>query len=77
MTDAYVHVIVEPGAVSHAVEEISGLEVVDAAHTVTGEFDIIAQLELGDKEEIPEAVADDIHAIDGVVDTVTNVAFEP
>lgn len=77
MTDAYVHVIVEPGAVSNAVEEISALEVVDAAHTVTGEFDVIAQLELGGKEEIPEAVADDIHAISGVVDTVTNVAFEP
>lgn len=77
MTDAYVNIMVEPGAVSHAVDEIAGLESVAAAHTVTGEYDIIAQLELSSKDDIPAAVADDIHAVSGVLDTFTNVAFEP
>lgn len=76
MTDAYVNIMVEPGAVSNAVAEIADLESVSAAHTVTGEYDIIAQLELDSKDDIPQAVAEDIHAIDGVVDTLTNVAFE-
>jgi anthranilate phosphoribosyltransferase len=76
MTDAYVNIMVEPGAVSAAAAEIRGLESVGAAHTVTGEFDVIAQLELESKEQIPEVVADDIHGISGVLDTVTNVAFE-
>lgn len=77
MTDAYVNIVVEPGAVSHTVEEVASHESVHAVHTVTGEFDAIAQLEVSSKEEIPEVVAEDIHGVSGVLDTVTNVAFEP
>lgn len=77
MTDAYVNIVVEPGAVPHAVEEIANHEAVHAVHTVTGEFDAIAQLELTSKEDIPSVVAEDIHGVSGVLDTVTNVAFEP
>lgn len=77
MTDAYVNIMVEPGAVSNAVAEIGRMESVAAAHTVTGEYDIIAQLELESKDDIPSAVAEDIHAVAGVLDTFTNVAFEP
>lgn len=77
MTDAYVNVVVEPGAVQNATAEIASHEAVDAVHAVTGEFDAIAQLRLASKEEIPQVVAEDIHGVSGVVDTVTNVAFEP
>ncbi len=77
MTDAYVNIVVESGAVSHAVEAVADLESVRAVHAVTGDFDAIAQLELSSKEEIPEVVAEDIHGVSGVLDTVTNVAFEP
>lgn len=77
MTDAYVHVIVEPGAVSNVVEEVSSFDFVTAAHTVTGDFDVIAQVELDSKDDIADAVAGDIHSVSGVLDTVTNVAFEP
>jgi anthranilate phosphoribosyltransferase len=77
MTDAYVNIIIQPGAVSEAIAEIERHDSVAAVHAVTGEFDAIAQLELETKEDIPGVVADDIHAISGVVDTVTNVAFEP
>lgn len=77
MTDAYVNVMIEPGAVTDAVAEIQRLESVAAVHTVTGEYDAIAQLELETKEDIPAAVAEDIHAVGGVIDTFTNVAFEP
>lgn len=77
MTDAYVNIVVEPGAVQNAVEEIASHDAVNAIHTVTGEFDAIAQLELTSKEEIPTVVAEDIHGVSGVLDTVTNVAFEP
>jgi DNA-binding Lrp family transcriptional regulator len=77
MTDAYVNVILEPGGVPTAVEVIGALEEVDAAHTVTGEFDAVARLELESKEEIPRVVPEEIHGVSGVVDTVTNVAFSP
>jgi anthranilate phosphoribosyltransferase len=77
MTDAFVNVTVQPGAVSAAAREIADLDAVGEVHVVTGDYDILAQLELGDKEEIPHAVADGIHGVTGVVDTITNVAFEP
>jgi hypothetical protein len=34
-------------------------------------------LELDDPNDLPNVVADEIHSVTGVVDTVTNVAFEP
>ena len=77
MTDAYVNVLVDAGAVSAAAKEIAELAEVSTVHVVTGEYDIIAQLELDDSNDLPGVVADDIHGVSGVLDTVTNVAFEP
>lgn len=77
MTDAYVNVIVDPGAVSQAANDIADLDAVDTVHVVTGEYDVIVQLELDDPNDLPSVVADEIHSVTGVVDTVTNVAFEP
>lgn len=77
MTDAYVNVAVAAGAASEAARRIDALDSVSAAHLVTGEYDIVAQLDLSDADQIPTVVADEIHAVDGVADTVTNVAFEP
>jgi anthranilate phosphoribosyltransferase len=77
MTDAYVNAIVDPRAVSKAADEIADLDAVDTVHVVTGDFDVIAQLVLDDPDDLPHVVADEIHSVTGVVDTVTNVAFEP
>jgi anthranilate phosphoribosyltransferase len=77
MTDAYVNAIVDPGAVTKAANEIADLGAVDTVHVVTGEYDVVAQLVLDDPNDLPHVVADEIHSVTGVVDTVTNVAFEP
>ena len=77
MTDAYVHILADPGAVTAAANEIGDLDAVSAVHLVTGEYDVIAQLELDDRDDLPAVVADEIHGVSGVIDTVTNVAFEP
>lgn len=65
MTDAYVHVIAEPTAISEAADSIADSDHVEELHLVTGEYDIAA------------VVTEDIHAVSGVIETVTNVAFEP
>ncbi|WP_255681347.1 hypothetical protein [Natrinema sp. SYSU A 869] len=44
---------------------------------MTSEYNIIAQLDLNDPDALPRVVADDIYAVTGVIDTVTNVAFTP
>lgn len=77
MTDAYVNVLVDAGAVSQAADDIAAVDAVSTVHVVTGEYDIVAQLDLDDPDDLPHVVADGIHGVTGVVDTVTNVAFEP
>lgn len=77
MTDAYVNVLVDAGAVSQAATAIAAVDAVSTVHVVTGEYDVVAQLELDDPNDLPTVVADEIHTATGVVDTVTNVAFEP
>lgn len=77
MTDAYVNVIVDAGAVSAAAEAIADVDAVETVHVVTGDYDIVAQLELDDPDDLPHVVADEIHTVTGVADTITNVAFDP
>ena len=77
MTDAYVNVIVQPGAVQEAAAAIAESDAVSSVHLVTGDTDLIVQLDLASKDDIAAAVTEDIHSISGVVDTQTNVAFEP
>jgi len=77
MTDAFVNVVVQPGAVSSAAQEIGRVDAVEQVHVVTGDHDVVAQLELPDGEKLPDVVADEIHPVTGVIETVTNVAFEP
>lgn len=77
MTDAYVDVYLDAGSVAEAASEIKSLEMVGDAHLVTGTYDIVAQLELDDRESLPDVVANQIHEVEGVVDTVTHVAYEP
>ena len=77
MTDAYVNVTVEPGAVSQAAAAIAESDVVERVHLVTGDHDLVVRLDVESKDDIAAAVTDDIHTVTGVFDTVTHVAFEP
>jgi anthranilate phosphoribosyltransferase len=77
MTDAYVHVALDTGAVSEAARQIAAVDAVTDAHVVTGDHDVIAQVDLDDPADLPHVVADEIHTVSGVADTVTNVAYEP
>lgn len=76
MPDAFVHVIVEPGAVTRAAERIGEMEAISAVHLVTGEYDLIVQVDL-DGSDLPTVVAERIHSVSGVVSTTTSVAYEP
>ena len=77
MTDAYVHVMVEPGAVADAAEAIAGSDSVEQVHLVTGDHDLVVRLDLDSKDDIARAVTEDVHSASGVYDTITSVAFEP
>lgn len=77
MTDAFVHIVVDPGAVHRAADRVGEIAQVSDVHLVTGDHDLIAQLELDSEEALPGVVAAEIHGVTGVIDTVTNVAYEP
>jgi len=77
MTDAYVNVLVDPSAVSQVAADIHDIDEVSALHVVTGDYDIIAQLNLEDPDDLPRVVAEDIHGVTGVIETITNVAYQP
>lgn len=77
MTDAYVDVYLDGGSVTEAAQEIKSLDKVGDAHLVTGAYDIVAQLDLDDQDALPDVVANEIHEVTGVVDTITHVAYEP
>lgn len=77
MTDAYVNVVVQPGAVQEAAAAIAESDSVSSVHLVTGETDLIVQVDVASKDDIAKAVTEDIHSVSGVADTQTNVAFEP
>lgn len=76
MTDAYVHVMVEPGAVTEAAEAIAQSDAVADVQLITGEADLMVTLDLASKDDIARVVTDDIHAASGVFDTQTSVAFD-
>ncbi|MFB6160279.1 MAG: Lrp/AsnC family transcriptional regulator [Haloferacaceae archaeon] len=75
MTDAFVHVVVDPGAVHRAATAIDDIDQVGSVHLVTGDHDLVVQLDLDDRERLPTVVAEEIHGVTGVIDTVTNVAY--
>lgn len=75
MTDAFVNVMVEPGAVQEAAEAIAESGTVSSVHLVTGETDLIVQLDLDSKNDIARVVTEEIHSVTGVFDTETSVAF--
>lgn len=64
------------GAVSSAAEEIAAVDAVDSVHVVTDEYDAVVHLDLTDHDGLPTVVAEEIHPVTGVVETVTQVAFE-
>jgi DNA-binding Lrp family transcriptional regulator len=47
MTDAFVHLVVEPGEITAVARELRTIDGVSRVALVTGEFDIIAQLDYG------------------------------
>lgn len=76
MTDAFVHVYIDAGSVRQAAETIEAIDAVDSVHVVTGDYDLVVQLDLDDPDDLPDVVATEIHPVAGVIDTVTNVAYD-
>jgi len=77
MFSAYLLIQVGPGKSKAITEEISKIEGVKTAQSVTGVFDIIAYVEAADLSMLSDTVLTRIQAIDGVQRTQTAVVAFP
>lgn len=71
MIRAFVLIQTDIGSVSKVADELSRTEGVEAAHEITGPYDIIAQVVTLDLISLGESVTNAIQRIDGVTRTLT------
>lgn len=75
MHAAFILIVTDTGKPFSVAEEVSEMENVEVAYPVTGPYDVIAYVET--EEELADklrSIAEEIHAISGVLDTLTCIA---
>lgn len=73
---AFVLIDALPARVAALAEEVAGVEGVAEAYSVAGHADIVAVVRVRRTEELAEVVTVRIHALEGILDTRTMVAFQ-
>ena len=74
MAKAYVLMVVAPGQTKHILDQLRELPKVTECHEVHGPYDIVAEAEVGDINDIPNIVRR-IRPIVGVESTTTLLAI--
>lgn len=75
MVTAFVLIDAEPAHVAQLAEQVAALEGVAEAYSVAGHADIVAVVRVPKIEELADVVTIRLHALEGVTDTRTLVAF--
>lgn len=75
MITAFVHIQTEPSATSRVASQLAHIDGVAEVYSVTGEWDIIAIVRLGEYEQLAHTVPDQIGAVEGINRTHTVLAF--
>jgi DNA-binding Lrp family transcriptional regulator len=76
MTHAVVLIKAERGALSSLGERLADVDGVAEAYSVTGEWDFVAMLRVGERDELADVVTTRLAGLDGIADTYTMVAFQ-
>lgn len=76
MVHAYVLVKTGAGTSPRVLEVVRQLDVVDEAHVVAGEFDLILEIDTDALDEALSFVSGEIQALEGVLDTKTYIALD-
>ena len=76
MVKGYVFISTEIGKVKSVISKLNDIEEVIEVDAVTGPYDVVTQLECEKLSDLTKDLIDDIHSIDGVVDTTTSLAVE-
>ncbi|HNV94097.1 MAG: AsnC family protein [Candidatus Methanofastidiosum methylothiophilum] len=73
MVYAYVLITVSIGKIKEVIEAVKKIEGVIEADVITGPYDAIAKIKANDLGELTKTVIQQIHYIDGVIDTTTAI----
>ena len=76
MTHAVVLINAERGAMSTLGDRLSDVEGVSEAYSVTGEWDFVAIVRVGEHDELADLVAGRLARLAGIERTYTMVAFQ-
>ena len=76
MVYAYVFIDCSANTAEDVLSSIRGVDVVDEAHIVTGDFDVVAEITAGEVYDVLAAVTREIRSLDCVGTTRTYVALE-
>ena len=76
MVIAYVMVKAHTGEADRLKREIEGVEGVKSAHSVAGDIDLIAKVEVESPAAVKDVAATHIQEIDGVENTQTYIAMD-
>ena len=75
MVTALCFITAEPARVNAVGAEIARIAEARTVYSVTGQWDIIAILEVREVDDVARVVTDGIGAIDGILATETHIAF--
>jgi DNA-binding Lrp family transcriptional regulator len=76
MVTAFVLIDAEPARVADLAEEVAAVEGVAEAYSVAGHADIVAVVRVRRIEDLAVVVTGRLHALSGITDTRTLVAFQ-
>jgi DNA-binding Lrp family transcriptional regulator len=76
MVRAYVLISTQPGRAMDVVSHLTGQDGIVQSDAITGEYDVIAQVEAGDVAGVGALIVEKIQRIDGVFKTVTCLAVK-
>ncbi|HEV2346038.1 MAG TPA: Lrp/AsnC ligand binding domain-containing protein [Actinocrinis sp.] len=75
MVTAIVMIKTDIDRIPEVAQEVSGIDGVSEAYSVTGEWNLIAIVRVRSHEELAEVIPGRLNKIQGIVDTETHIAF--
>jgi DNA-binding Lrp family transcriptional regulator len=76
MVHAFVMVKTAAGASEGLVDTLRNAAQVTEAHIVAGEYDVIAEVDVGEVYDVLDTVANEIRSLEGVADTRTYISMQ-
>ena len=75
MITAIVHVQTDGRRIPEVAQALAEVPGVSEVYSVTGEVDLVAMVRVRRHEDLADVIAGQVNKVDGVLSTVTNIAF--